>query len=439
MTAAAAAMRVAAGQLLVVLSLSVGLTPALPAQAGPPPAASAPRERAVYLVTLGQGDQIWERFGHNFLAVEQPGGDALAYNWGVFDFAAPDFLTRFLVGDTRYWMEANALSDVIRVYQRYNRDITMQRLALTPAQVDTLVRFLQWNARPENRYYRYDYFRDNCSTRLRDALDLALGGALRAATEPRLTNLTYRNETLRLTDAAPLERFGIDIALGQPADRLLSAWESMFVPMRMQQYVRDIQVPDPSGALRPLVADERVVFAAQRVPERTRAASMAGELAIAGLVLAGLIVLLAQVALRRGRKSAGTAAAVVGAAWGAVAGVVGLVLVLAWVATQHVFWYRNENLFQFNPLALALAVLLPLALKRPRWWTAARAVAFAVAGLSLAGAGLKLLPWLVQDNWAQVMLALPVNLAVAWMVSAFSNRELETRAGTERRATTARA
>lgn len=408
-----------------------------PAPAAPaPPAAPAVAAPTVYLVTLGQGDQIWERFGHNFLAVEQPGGDALAYNWGVFDFAAPDFLTRFLLGDTRYWMEANALSDVVRVYQRYNRDITMQRLALTATQVDTLVRFLEWNARPEHRYYRYDYFRDNCSTRLRDALDRALGGALRAAAEPRLTNLTYRSETLRLTDEAPLARFGIDIALGQPADGLLSAWESMFVPMRMQQYVRDIQVAGEDGARRPLVMDERVVFQAQRVPERTRAASMAGELTVAGLLLAGLIALLAQVALRRGRPAAGTAAVVVGATWGALAGIVGIVLVLAWGATQHVFWYRNENLFQFNPLALALAVLLPLALRRPRWWTATRAVAFGVAGLSLAGAVLKLFPWMMQDNWAQVMLALPVHLAVAWMVSAFSNRELRTRAVAGTRATT---
>lgn len=408
-------------QVLAAVLLCVGGAPTLRAQADSVP--PRPLGRAVYLVTLGQGDQIWERFGHNFLAIEQPGGDALAYNWGVFDFAAPDFLTRFLVGDTRYWMEANALSDVVRAYRRYNRDITMQRLALTPSQVDTLARFLEWNAQPENRYYRYDYFRDNCSTRLRDALDVALGGALRAAAQPRLTNHSYRSETLRLTDEAPVERFGIDIALGQPADRLLSAWESMFVPMRMQQYVRDIQVPGEDGTLRPLVVDERVVFQAQRPPERTRAASMAGELTVAGLLLAGLIVLLARLALQRGSQAARTAAAAVAAVWGGLIGTLGIVLVLAWLATQHTFWYRNENLFQFNPLAIGLLVLLPLAMQRPRWWTAARAVAIGVAGLSLAGAVLKFFPWMVQANWGLIMLALPVNLATAWMVSRFSNRE----------------
>ena len=404
---------------LLVLLASVTLrggAQAAPA-AAPGPARAAP---AISLITLGQGDQIWERFGHNFLAVEDSAsGHAVAYNWGVFDFAAPDFLTRFLIGDTRYWMEANTLADVLRVYQQYNRSITVQRLRLTPAQADSLVAFLEWNARPENRYYRYDYFRDNCSTRLRDALDLALGGALRRATEPRVTNLTYRSESVRLTDEAPAAQLGIDVALGQPADVVLSAWEAMFVPMRMQEFLRDVEVPDASGALVPLVAAERVVFQARRVPERERAPSLVAELTVVGLTLAAVIALLAHLAMR-GRERAATAMAGIAGAWGGIAGTMGVVLLLAWTATQHVFWYRNENLFHFNPAALALLVVLPLAVTRPRWWPAARFIAFALAGLSLAGAALKLFPWMIQDNWEIVMLALPVHLAVAFGVARLS-------------------
>lgn len=418
-------MRARAGLILVaLLALLVPLggprAGPLGAQQAPPVPAAMPAAPAISLITLGQGDQIWERFGHNFLAVEDPAsGHAVAYNWGVFDFAAPDFLSRFLIGDTRYWMEANTLADVLRVYQQYNRSITVQRLRLSPAQTDTLVAFLEWNARPENRYYRYDYFRDNCSTRLRDALDLALGGALRRATEPRVTNLTYRSESMRLTDAAPAAQLGIDVALGQPADVVLSAWEAMFVPMRMQEYIRDVEVPDANGALVPLVAEERIVFRARREPERTRAPSLVAELAAAGLALAAVIALLAHLAVR-GRRRAGTALAAVAGAWGGIAGTMGVILLLAWTATRHVFWYRNENLFHFNPVALALLVLVPLAVARPRWWPAARFVALAVAGLSLAGAALKLFPWMIQDNWDMVMLALPVHLAVAWSVSRLS-------------------
>lgn len=377
------------------------------------PRAGADTAPAVLLVTMGQGDAIWERFGHNFLAVPDSTGRMVAYNWGVFDFAAPDFLSRFLLGDTKYWMEGNDLEQVLGYYQRFNRTITVQRLALTPAQVDSLRAFLTWNDRPEHRYYRYDYFRDNCSTRLRDALDRAMGGELRRQTEPRITNVTYRSESVRLTDEDPASQLGIATALGQPGDVPLSAWEAMFVPMRLQEYLRDIRIAGATGDTIPLVAEERVVFQAQRAPERAHAPSFLAELGIPGLLAAGIIVFLARAAAR-GRRKAGVALAAIGGFWGGVAGTIGLVLLLAWVATRHVHWYRNENLFQFNPLALTLLVLLPVAWRNPRWRPAARTVAVGVAVLSCIGAALKFMPWMTQDNWALIALALPINVALAW-------------------------
>lgn len=384
------------------------------------PAQQAIADDAVYVVTMGQGDEIWERFGHNFLAVPDPAtGRHVAYNWGIFDFAAPDFLTRFLVGDTRYWMEGSDLDAVLRFYQRYNRTITLQRLALAPAQVDSLRAFLTWNAEPENRYYRYDYFRDNCSTRLRDALDRATGGALREATAGRVTNLTYRNESIRLTDEAPASQVGINVALGQPADVPLSAWEAMFVPMRLQEYLREVTIPDAQGQPARLVAEERVVFQATRVPELTRAPGMVGEHAGVGALIAALVALCGWLAAR-GRRGARVALAALGAAWGGVAGTMGIVLMLAWVATQHTFWYRNENLLQMNPLAFALLVLVPLAVGRPRWWRATRVVAYGLAVLSCLGAALKFVPWMIQDNWPVIVFALPIHVALAWAVGVVS-------------------
>lgn len=402
---------------LVLLWLAVGAAPARPL------AAQATVGGEALVVTMGQGDAIWERFGHNFLAVpDRATGRMIAYNWGIFDFAAPDFLSRFLLGDTRYWMEGADLDAVLDFYQRYNRSITIQRLNLTDTQLDSLQSFLEWNARPENRYYRYDYFRDNCSTRLRDALDRGLGGQLRKVTENRLTNLTYRSESVRLTDAAPASQLGIAVALGQPADAQLSAWEAMFVPMRLQEYLRDVRVRDASGALVPLVTEERVVFRAQRAPERDRAPSLLAELAIPGLLVAAVLVALGRLA-SRGRAGARRALAIVGAVWGAVAGIIGIVLLLAWAATRHTYWYRNENLFHFSPLALALLVLLPLALARPRWWPTAKLAAYGVAALSAIGAVFKFMPWMMQENWALVLLALPINLALAWAVGEVAARE----------------
>ena len=121
----------------------------------------------VYLLTFGWGDVVWERFGHNAIWVsDRARGTDLTYNWGMFDFNQPHFIWRFVTGDTRYWMEPIDYNVMVPYYKSQNRSILAQELNLTPAQRLKLVQFLQTNALPENKFYRYDYYRDNCSTRL---------------------------------------------------------------------------------------------------------------------------------------------------------------------------------------------------------------------------------------------------------------------------------
>src|SRR5687767_8963474 len=152
-------------------------TPALPDSV---PAALAP---TVWLLTMGSGDAVWERFGHNALWVQdRMGGTDYVYNYGVFDFNSPGYWGRFIRGNWLYELGVSDLSSTLYQYQMLNRTLRAQRLTLTPAQAAEVQRFLVWNARPENRVYRYDYYRDNCSTRVRDVLDRVLGGRLRAAT-----------------------------------------------------------------------------------------------------------------------------------------------------------------------------------------------------------------------------------------------------------------
>src|SRR6185436_13266661 len=213
-------------------------------------------ELAVTLITFGVGEQVWERFGHNALWLHDAvTGRDVAYNWGLFDFEQPGFFRRFLTGDTKYWMAGEDAYAMVQAYHAIGRPITLQKLNLTPAQALALRDFVERNALEENKYYRYDYFRDNCSTRLRDALDRALGGALKAATDTIITPFTYRRESVRLTDGDRPIQTGIDIALGRPADAPLTMWESFFIPMRLRDAVRDLTLPiGPNGAPARLVA-----------------------------------------------------------------------------------------------------------------------------------------------------------------------------------------
>jgi hypothetical protein len=154
-------------------------------------------------MTMGIGERVWERFGHNAILVEDRArGTAQAYNYGMFDFRQKNFLLNFIKGRMWYWMQGFGLAPTLDIYVRANRSVWVQELNLTPAQRLSLARFLEWNERPENRFYRYDYYRDNCSTRVRDAIDKAINGRLRAATDTIQTPYSYRWHTARLRPTA---------------------------------------------------------------------------------------------------------------------------------------------------------------------------------------------------------------------------------------------
>ena len=101
----------------------------------------------------------------------------------MFSFEEPGFLRRFVRGEMDYWMEGFDSERLLRAYAAADRSIWVQELDLTPEQMGALYEFEEWNERPENRFYRYDYYRDNCSTRVRDAIDRVLGGRLRESAE----------------------------------------------------------------------------------------------------------------------------------------------------------------------------------------------------------------------------------------------------------------
>src|SRR5256714_4088301 len=222
----------------------------------------------VYLLTFGWGNEVWERFGHNAIWIkDRTRGTDTTYNWGMFSFDEPHFLSRFLTGDTRYWMQAFDLDIMLAEYKRRNRSVLAQELNLTPAQRLKLQQFVQWNQQPQNKFYRYDYYRDNCSTRLRDALDHALGGQLQTATVSRNTRGTYRWHTQRLMKGDLPLYGGVTLALGRPSDKPLSMWEEMFLPVRMANDLRSVTVADSIGNQIPLVRSESTLFIAGRAPE----------------------------------------------------------------------------------------------------------------------------------------------------------------------------
>jgi hypothetical protein len=378
-------------------------------------AASEPGDRlTVYLMTMGPGDAVWEKFGHNAIWIRDSttGLDA-AYNWGLFDFDDADFIPRFLKGSMRYWMGGYEGRATVNAYASYDRSVWAQELALTPAQKEQLLAFVRWNALPENRYYHYDYFRDNCSTRVRDALDRVLGGQIRAALDTTETGTTYRWHTRRLTQGSLPVYTGMDVVLGPHGDQPLSAWEEAFLPMSLRDWIRPLTVRGPGGVATPLVREEVELFTASRAPEPERPANLlAGFLGI-GLLVGGLFAYSAR-SVAQGRTSGRFGVAALGSVWSLFAGVAGMVMALSWMLTDHFFMYRNENLLQLSPLSLVLVpLLISLGLGGRRSMLAWRVSAI-VAAMSLVGLLLQLAPGVDQTNGEVIALALPVHLGVAW-------------------------
>ena len=189
---------------LLVLSLQTSVLAQQTAPLPRGPAASPDTVLTVYLMTMGPGRQVWERFGHNAIWIHDPvHGTDQTYNYGLFDFHQQNFLLRFVQGRMWYWMRGYPAQSYVESYRRANRSVWVQELEIPPAARRELQRFLEWNELPENRFYHYDYYRDNCSTRVRDALDRALGGAIRGATAELPSGKTYRFHTQRLTTNDP--------------------------------------------------------------------------------------------------------------------------------------------------------------------------------------------------------------------------------------------
>jgi hypothetical protein len=375
-------------------------------------------ELTVYLMTMGYGDQVWERFGHNAIRiVDATTGTDSVYNWGTFDFDQPNFLSRFLTGNTLYWMQGDGMAEEIAKYQYLNRSVWVQELDLTPAQRVAVRDFIAWNAKEENRYYRYDYYLDNCSTRVRDVIDRVIGGQLKIAMAPRLTSTSYRFHTQRALQFDGAVALGTDIGLGEVADRPISQWEEAFLPSRLQLHVRGVHVRSADGTMRPLVKAEQQVFTANRAPEPTAPPSTTLRNLLIGAGIAAVIALLGKAAVS-GRRRFRIALATVSTMWAAINGILGVILIVGWTATRHAFMARNENLLQFDPLSLGLAVILPFAILRGRGVGLARRLADAVAVVSLIGLALKLVPIFIQSNIAAIALTLPVHLAIAWAVRA---------------------
>jgi hypothetical protein len=190
----------------------------------------------VSLITYSPGEELYQAFGHSAIRVRDDffGIDRL-YNFGVFDFDTPNFYVKFAHGDLRYQLAVSASEDEIRMVGAYGQGVTELPLNLSPTQRQALFVALEINLLPENRFYRYDFVLDNCSTRPRDVIERITGSPVVVSGAGKQT---FREMLDPYFTRMPWVGFGVSLLMGAKIDRRPSPREACFLPADLEHAVQ---------------------------------------------------------------------------------------------------------------------------------------------------------------------------------------------------------
>jgi hypothetical protein len=318
------------------------------------------------LAVIGPGDELYFWWGHIGLIIEDyEANTARFYDWGIFSFENENFFVNFALGRLLYTCGSSASSRNISYYIENNRDITLYTLDLPADKKEEVLDFAEWNVLPENRDYYYHHFRDNCSTRIRDILDMATSGAFRARYGGAPGRYTLRQHVRRHTWFNPFFDWMLNFLMGRGIDRPITVWDEMFLPAEVGARVEEFSYTGDDGRERRLVSGVETVNTAVGRPPVLAVPRKQWPRELAAGCAAALVFIILLVFKGRGNRAADNIWAAGQGAAGLFLGVAGLVLFFMAFFTNHDYTYGNINLVYINPLLLAAAPLGVLYLVSP--------------------------------------------------------------------------
>jgi hypothetical protein len=188
----------------------------------------------VYLITCAPGNASYSIYGHNAIRIVFRGTTFdRAYNWGVFDFSTPNFVYRFAKGRLDYMLGVYDYEDFLKEYFFEGRAVWSQKVNLTTAEKEKLFALINENLKPENIKYRYDFFYDNCATRVRDILAKSATDTVIFPEKKKLKS--FRQLIDPYQKVLPWLDFGADLLLGLQADRKATPADEMFLPVHLKE------------------------------------------------------------------------------------------------------------------------------------------------------------------------------------------------------------
>lgn len=318
--------------------------------------ATARAEIKVSILTCSPGDEVYELYGHTGIRCYNTStGEDFVYNYGLFDFDTPNFMWRFVLGETDYMVGRIRYTNFLPEYETRGSRITEQVLNLTDEEAQALYKLLEENRKPENRVYRYSYLDCNCTTKARDKVLEALKGSGTVLYGSIPVETTYREALNAPAVDNPWYAFGINLLLGADVDNLPSREAMQFLPNNFMNDLDCAYIVEPDGTERKLVAETNILL-----NERAKAATVRNNFtpfnASLLLLLGTFIAMLCE--LRKKKTFWGVDIVLM-----LLQGLPGLLLLFMALFSQHPAVGNNWLLLLLNPLAL---VLLPVMVCRIR-------------------------------------------------------------------------
>jgi len=311
----------------------------------------------IYLMTVGLGDEIYQRFGHSIVrVVDHEAKHDYTYNWGIFSFEDPGFAFKFFKGILIYRMDRTGMVTVVRHYRDYEkRSIWQDKLDLTAAQKRRLLERIAWNLQPENVRYRYQHFYNNCSTKIRDYIDEAVEGKVKEYTQRSPVKPVFRDYVRGHLSNIPIVAMGLDVFMNSKIDQPITEWDEMFLPSKLREYLMALPSFDDNGVPKEgshLLFDSTTVLEMPVVPVRD-----ANEMYYILIALFGIPSLLVAFFklraithrdLNESRKIRFSLGGI-SIGWGLFSGFFGIVMFLSWAFSEHLDLHHNANLLMFWP------------------------------------------------------------------------------------------
>lgn len=312
----------------------------------------------ISILTIGPGDNLYDRFGHSAFRIRDAENDIdWAYNYGVYDFNTPNFYTKFARGKLLYKLAVSEYEPFLNSYIAQDRWVKEQVLDLSYSEKKALFDFLQNNAKPENRDYLYDFFYDNCATKIRDVLVSVLGDKLKYTDDLAAEGYTFRELIQQNVHYNTWGSLGMDVAIGAVVDKKATSWEYQFLPDYVFEAASKATLATPAGT-KNLVKETRTVY-------DTEERSDAGNFFFSPLFIFGILGLILVFVTYKNYKNQ-ERSRYLDLAIFLVTGLLGIILLLLWFGTDHSTTAFNYNLLWSFPVSILFFTLI--AKNPPKAW-----------------------------------------------------------------------